>query len=530
MIHLLLVEDNRADARLFEELISEIPGRPFSITVATTLADALARATDHDLVFLDLSLPDAHGIETVTQMAAANRGLPIVVLTGNDDPRIWESAVRAGAQDYLTKSEISPSLLERTVRYARERKRAEDNARRLAIADETARRASFLGSLGDALAASFELETTLADVAKRLCPTLADFCAIDLRRDGELRRVAVAGPATDHDELVENAYRYSPGQHYPQSAALVAVERREPVLVEDPLAILPDERVRDLARRSAIRCGYVTPLVARDRVVGSITYLMGPSDRSFTTELQQLAVEAADRIALGIDNAMLYATAQQAILGRDEMLAVVSHDLRNPLGVVALTLNMLEQDPAMINATLPRAKRAVDRMLHLIEDLLEIAQIDAGTLSIEKQPIATSLIIDDALEQHRPLAQARGITLELARTTNAKIAVDRKRVGQVISNLVGNALKFTPSGGTIRLGAAAESDRVVLSVEDTGKGIPHEHLARIFDRFWQPTGGRRDGVGLGLAIVKGIIDAHGGSIAVESEVGAGTSFRISLPA
>jgi signal transduction histidine kinase len=265
-------------------------------------------------------------------------------------------------------------------------------------------------------------------------------------------------------------------------------------------------------------------------VVGSITYLMGPSGRSFTTELQQLAVEAADRIALGIDNAMLYATAQQAILGRDEMLAVVSHDLRNPLGVVALTLTMLEQDPAMITASLPRAKRAVDRMLHLIEDLLEIARIDAGTLSIEKQPIATSLIIDEALEQHRPLAQARGITLELAQTTNAKIEVDRKRVGQVISNLVGNALKFTPSGGTIRLGAAAESDRVVLSVEDTGKGIPREHLAHIFDRFWQPTGGRRDGVGLGLAIVKGIIDAHGGSIAVESEVGVGTSFRISLPA
>ncbi|MEJ7597321.1 MAG: ATP-binding protein [Kofleriaceae bacterium] len=513
MTRILLVEDNRADARLFEELVSEIPGRPFSIRVASTLAEASTLAPSHDIVFLDLSLPDAHGVETVAAMAAVARTTPIVVLTGTDDPRIWEEAMRVGAQDYLTKAEITPSLVERTVRYARQRKRAEDDAQRLALANEAARRASFLSGLGDMITALFELEATLPAVAQLLTPTLGDACAVDLMRDGELKRIA---SATQDPALAEVLALI-------RDPATIATETRQAVVIDDPHTVLPAAVADPLGVRAIL----VTPLVARDRVVGAITYVL-TGERQSTEELRRLAAEAAERIALGIDNAMLYATAQHAVRARDELLAVVSHDLRNPIGVVGLALNVLENDPGMLASTLPRAKRAVDRMMHLIEDLLEIARIEAGTLKIERTAAAASSLLEDAVEQHRPLAQARGIVLELAETTTASALVDRQRIGQAIANLVGNALKFTPSGGQIRLGASADAGEVVLSVEDTGKGIAREHLAHIFDRFWQPDG-RRDGVGLGLAIVKGIVDAHAGRIAVESTVGVGTSFRIALP-
>lgn len=465
MIRILLVEDNRGDARLFEELVSEIPGRPFVVEIAGTLADARTRAPACDIVFLDLSLPDAHGIETVMVMAAAARTVPIVVLTGSDDSQIWEAAMRAGAQDYLTKAEITPSLVERTVRYARQRKRAEEDAQRLAIANEAARRAGFLSTLGAAITSSLDVDVMLSAVAKLLVPILGETCTIDLNRDG----VASDNPRT-----------------------------------------------------------YVTSLVARGRVVGSVTCTLGEG-RELGEDLQRLAAEAADRIAIGVDNAMLYATAQQAVRARDELMAVVSHDLRNPIGVVALALNLIEQDVAMVPSALPRGKRAVDRMIHLIDDLLEIARIENGTLKIEPQPVPANQILEDALEQHGALAQQRGITLELASSTSAVANVDRQRVGQVIANLVGNSLKFTPAGGRIKLGARVEANEVVLVVEDTGKGISREDLQHIFDRFWQPPNSKREGVGLGLAIVKGIIDAHGGRITVESTPGVGTAFQIALP-
>jgi signal transduction histidine kinase len=465
---ILLVEDNRGDARLFEELVSEIPGRPFAVEIAGTLSEARARAAACDIVFLDLSLPDAHGVETVTTMAAAARTVPIVVLTGTDDSRVWEEAMRAGAQDYLTKAEITPSLVERTVRYARQRKRAEEDTQRLAIADQAARRAGFLSTLGAAIASSLDLAVMLPAVAKLLVPILGDACTIALAGG----TVATAGAS-------------------------------------------------DGAR------SYETQLVARGRVVGSITCALG--DRELGEDLQRLAGEAADRIAIGIDNAMLYATAQQAVRARDELMAVVSHDLRNPIGVVALALNMIEDDPAMVPAALPRGKRAVERMIHLIDDLLEIARIENGTLKIEPQPVPANLILEDALEQHGALAKQRGITLELASSTEAIANVDRQRVGQALANLVGNSLKFTPAGGRIKLGARAEANQVVLSVEDTGKGIDREYLGHIFDRFWQPPNAAREGIGLGLAIVKGIVDAHGGQISVESTPGVGTAFQIALP-
>ncbi len=470
----LLVEDNHADARLFAELLSEVSGKPFKLTTADTFTAAAPLVRVHDIVFLDLSLPDAFGIETVTRMVQHAGDIPIVVLTGNDDDRVAVEAMKAGAQDYLLKGEITPSLIARSARYAVERKAAEQQAKRALKADVAAQRARLLSSLTAAITASFELEATLPEVAKLLVPMLGDYCAIDLTREGKLERLATAG-----DTSVQGEELY-------------------------------------------------VQLHARGRTVGALLLGMSSSGRAFDHELQALADEVAERIALGVDNASLYAAAQRAIGGRDELLAVVSHDLRNPLNIVALALQAVQTDPAMAAAALPRAMRGVDRMQRLIEDLLDVARIDSGTLSVDLRPLDVAALADDIFEQQRAIAAEKKITLvrDFERLPLGARA-DRHRLTQAIANLISNAFKFTPQGGTVRIGASVVGERVAIWISDTGPGIPPEHLSHIFDRFWQPQR-RRDGVGLGLAIVKGIVDAHGGTVEVDSVPGQGTTFRILL--
>lgn len=471
MTRVLLVEDHRGDARLFAELLSEVSHEKFELTTVETLAEALAVAANHDVVFLDLSLPDAHGLSTLIAMVGAARSTPIVVLTGNDDDRVGVEAVKAGAQDYLRKAEITPSLIARAAWYAIERLKTVENARRLALSDEAGRRARFISRVTAAISASLEIEIVLDEVAALLVPTLGDFCTIQLDLD-------------------------------------------------EPVACGPVDAVTTMN----------TPLIARGKRVGAIHFAMGPSDRQFDDSLRQLAEEVAERIALGVDNAQLYAAAQHAVRARDELIAVVSHDLRNPLNVVALALQMIESDTEMLASALPRAKRGVDQMQRLIADLLDVARIETGTLAVELRPVELGSVLDDAFEQHRALASDRQITL--VRTYEAPIGVavaDRHRLGQALANLVGNALKFTPKGGTIRLGAEAQGERLAILVSDTGPGIAPGHLDHIFDRFWQPERGTH-GVGLGLAIVKGIVAAHGGAVSVESTLGEGATFRIELPA
>jgi signal transduction histidine kinase/DNA-binding response OmpR family regulator len=530
---ILLVEDNRADARLFAELLSEVPGRPFQLTTVDTLAAARAQATTHDVLFLDLSLPDAHGLDTVTAMLAAARDMPIIVLTGTDDERVAIEAVKAGAQDYLTKSEITPSLIARTARYAVERKHAEENARKLVQSELAAARARFKASVTSAVTASFELGQTLPEVARLLVPTLGDYCVIDLvDRDDKLERIACASADAAHEEDMLALGRFVPGRGNPRSLALQAITSRKTVLVSTPSVadLVTDPDHLAIVRRLAPSAMLSVPMIARDRVVGSLSFAMGPR-RSFSHELVMLAEEVAGRLALGIDNAHLYHAAQRAIAARDELLAVVSHDLRNPLGVVALALQMMQADPSEAPSALPRAVRAVDRMQRLIEDLLELARIDAGTLHVELAHIDLTSVVDESFELHRTLAVDKQITLERAWQssdgTAVRVMADRHRIVQVLSNLLSNAIKFTPPRGTVRLGLSVAGDHVEIMVSDTGPGISREHLPHIFDRFYQ-TERDRKGIGLGLAIARGIVDAHGGTLVVESEQGRGATFTVRL--
>jgi signal transduction histidine kinase len=230
----------------------------------------------------------------------------------------------------------------------------------------------------------------------------------------------------------------------------------------------------------------------------------------------------------------LYQEAQSATRAREDLLAIVSHDLRAPLSAMIMSIELLMTGRADFSGTsrerLDVIKRSAEGMSRLIRDLLDAAAIEAGRLSVERRPLPLAPLVGDAVDAIRPLAAAKllRLTNELAADLPA-VSADPVRLQQVLSNLLENAVKFTPARGEITVRARALGDEVMLSVTDTGFGIAREDVPLIFDRFWQARPTARAGTGLGLSIAKGIVEAHDGRIWVESSVGQGSAFFVTLP-
>jgi phosphoserine phosphatase RsbU/P len=371
-LRILLVEDNPGDARLIRELLRDAPSLPFELTHVARLDEARAHlaGAEVDVILLDLSLPDAHGLESVTRTLEFAPRIPIVVLTGLDDEATALGAMQAGAQDYLVKGQVESGVLTRAIRYARERKR-------------------------------LERERTLL-----------------LDREREAR-----------------------------------------------------------------------------------------------------------------------ATAEGAVRARDEILRVVSHDLGNSLSAVQVIAGVLlrtlppqgEAQPG-IREKIQHVQQLATQMQRLRQDLLDVTMIEAGRLSIHRDRMAPGQLIESTAERYALGAAEKSVSLEVRTEDDLPyLLADEGRLLQVLANLVGNAVKFTPAGGRITLSAERCDEGVRFSVADTGAGIPAEHLPHVFDRFWTTRAHNPQGAGLGLAISKGIVEAHDGHIAVDSEEGAGTVFSFTIP-
>jgi PAS domain S-box-containing protein len=222
---------------------------------------------------------------------------------------------------------------------------------------------------------------------------------------------------------------------------------------------------------------------------------------------------------------------KRAIRTRDDILATVSHDLRNPLGNILLSAELLEeegleQDPGLVEAI----KRAANRMSTLIRDLLDITAVEGGELSLHRRPVQIGPLVAEAVAQQQPLARQKRVTLQLTPSdVDAVVLCDQDRILQVFTNLLGNALKFTPIAGTITVSRRVVGEEILLTVADTGPGIPADQQARVFDRFWRDKESVNSGSGLGLAICRGIIEQHGGRIGVDGRPGQGASFTFTLP-
>ena len=229
------------------------------------------------------------------------------------------------------------------------------------------------------------------------------------------------------------------------------------------------------------------------------------------------------------------AAAESAVRTRDEVVSIVSHDLRNPLSTVQMAAAYLldslpaEAVRASDRKSLEMIKRAAEGMARMIQDLLDIARIESGNLAVERAVFPLAPFMDDAATMLRPLAEKQRQRLDVTVADALDtVCADRDRLLQILSNLVGNAVKFTPPGGTITMAAEAADGAVRFRVSDTGTGIPPEQVPHLFDRFWQATRTDRRGLGLGLPIVKGLVEAHESRIVVTSAVGQGTTFSFTI--
>jgi signal transduction histidine kinase len=243
-------------------------------------------------------------------------------------------------------------------------------------------------------------------------------------------------------------------------------------------------------------------------------------------EVQRAQLLEAERVARE--------RAEAASRTREDLMAVVSHDLRNPLSAIATAATLLRRnsDSDPTGRATKQAElilRSADRMARLISDLLDIACIDAGRLSVELLPHSAASLLQEAAELFQLIAADKSLRLTVdAPRPSLLVLADQERVLQVLSNLVGNAIKFTPAGGIIQLRAQTDGDAVRFSVVDTGPGVSAEQLPHVFDRYWQAKRDGRLGIGLGLSIAKGIVEAHGGHIWAESPSGGGSSFQFTL--
>jgi PAS domain S-box-containing protein len=399
----------------------------------------------------------------------------------------------------------------------------------------------FLADIGPQLAVSLDPQATLAIVARLVVPALADWCVIDLLDDeGRVSAVESAASSVEKERTLQEMltrYPHNPARHGHIVARVL--QTGEPALLSEvPQAVLDataeDEGHLELLRRLQPVSGMVVPLLAREHTLGAIILATSESGRRYDARSLMLAEELARRAALAIENARLYRRSEQATRTRDEVLRIVAHDLRTPLQVISLSAQtLLRRPPGEVHIDLrplDTIQRAVARSTHLIQDLLDVARMEAGRISVERHPERPAPLLKEVLELHRALAEAKSIQLTgSAPEEGPSILADRDRLLQILSNLVGNALKFTPGGGRVALKAERVGDTMRFSVSDTGPGIPAESLPHVFDPFWQARASREAGAGLGLAIVKGLVEAHGGHVWVESKPGVGSTFFFTLP-
>ena len=397
----------------------------------------------------------------------------------------------------------------------------------------------FLSEAGSILASSLDYDQTLANVGQLAVRELADWCIIEIvEADERLKRVKVVSADPDNAALATRIERVAIDQERPHFARAV-LENRRPIIIErvtshdlESFAQSPEHLRLLHAMEPTSVMGL--PLLIRGQLHGVVVFVSSTPSRRYRRDDIQFAEALAERAALAIENGQLYRAAVQATQFRDEMLGVVAHDLRNPLSVILMQSSALRRrgpEPERRNAgAIDAIHRSANRMKRLIQDLLDVTLVESRQLGLERGPLPTRQLLQEAVDALRPLAAADSLDLRLeAPPVLPDIWGDHHRLLQVLENLIGNAIKFTPAGGHITVNASARDRDVLFRVSDNGFGISAADVPHVFDRFWQARKGVRDGAGLGLPITRGIVEAHGGRISVDSTLGSGSTFRFTVP-
>ena len=383
----------------------------------------------------------------------------------------------------------------------------------------------------------------LRAVLDNTLPILGDGVILDVHADGGIprERLSVAAEGVDPAELDDPRFDLGPSTVGYSGRPEVFLDVKQNVSERTPGPSGRGAELLTFLGELGVRAYICVPLVTRERTIGSLSFVRRSARGPFEEADVALAGDLARRIAVAIDNARLHETTErrreeleQANKSKDLFLATLSHELRTPLNAIVGWTDMMRKGQ-IVGDELRHAMETIDRnalaLSGLVADLLDVSRIVTGTLKIETKLVPLASILDAVASAAKPLAAAKDITLELATATERGVMGDVGRLRQVFGNLLNNAIKFTPPGGTVSMKVEEGADgRARVVIADSGEGIAPEFLPQVFERFRQAETARTRGLGLGLAIVKHLVEEHGGSVHASSEGrGKGATFTVELP-
>jgi DNA-binding response OmpR family regulator len=453
-----LIDDEQANIDLLTAFLEEDGFRHLAATRDPREAVAQFDSFRPDLVLLDLHMPHLDGFAVMEALAgrrATDDWVPILVLTADITPEARLRALRGGANDFLTKplDAVEVLLRIRNLLTTRVLYAQQQAARVRAEADR--QRAEFLAEASRMLGQSLDAQTTLAVLPRLAVPRIADYCVVDLTDgDGPPVRTGAAHVDPAGEAVLRLGSPLWAGVLPHDHPMVRALTQGQFVLLGDldaesleTAGATPDE-LETLRRLRP--CSLVSvPLMVAGRVGGAISLVMSSSGRRFGPDDLALAEELVRRASAARENAMLYRDAQEATRARDQILAVVAHDLRNPLSTIRMAADLVLDlvGDAPYRRHLETLRRSTERMDALIQDLIEVARIESGKLALQPRAESVDVLVAEAAAMLRPLAEARGITFEASVAERLPdVHADATRLLQVVSNLAGNAIKFTPPG------------------------------------------------------------------------------------
>jgi signal transduction histidine kinase/DNA-binding response OmpR family regulator len=548
----ILVVDDRPDKLLVYQTMLEDLGQ--NVLTATSGDEALKQVLEHDfaLILLDVNMPGLDGLETAALIRGRKKSAhtPIMLITSDygDEPRI-RKAYSLGAVDYIS-SPVVPEILrakvnvfvelhllaEQAKRQAQERiALVEEKAAREA-AERASRRLAFLAEASGALASSLDLEATLRAFLGLVVPRLADVGLLSISAiDGQLDRHEMVWSSNDPEHPLLTASLLELGSPLLEEVAQRVRESGKPETIERDAA---NEAARiDLPRGLSVHTLMIVPLLVRGRRLGVLSLGLDAAERRFDADAVAMVADLATRGATVLDNALLFRKIQDEDQRKNEFLAMLAHELRNPLAPISNAVHILrvsETDPVKVAWARDLIGRQLKQLVRLVDDLLDVSRITRGKIELKLETVDVAQVVAAAIETSRPNIDAQRHTLSLQLPVEGlALRGDFARVAQILSNLVNNAAKYTPKGGRISLSAARDGDEVVFRIRDSGIGIPPEFIASIFDPFTQADrtlARSHGGLGIGLTLVHRLVEMQQGRVSVRSEGrNRGSEFTVRLP-
>ena len=546
----ILIVDDQPEKRLVYQTVLEGLGQ--NIVSARSGEEALRWLLENEcaVILLDVNMPGMDGLETAELIRARRKSAhtPIIFITAYADEIHTARGYSLGAVDYIL-APVYPNVLRSKVgafvrlynltwqvrRQADERVAlAREQAARV-VAEASTRRASFLAEASRVISSSLDVDAILKGATQLAVPFLADFSSVTLtEEDGSVRCV---------EEAWTPDWALHSGSNREALDAVLGQARRR-VAASGRHELVPWTRAAGAS--AAGRAGgadgaggrgqlCVFPLVAQGRTRGDLVLALGPSGREFGAAEVALAEDVAGRTAIALENCLLYDEIRRADRRKNEFLAMLSHELRNPLAPMRTTLHALRLNGAAGNERLMNIlSRQVDHMSRLVDDLLDVARITSGKIVLRNERVDLTHEVREALAAYRSVGDTAGRDFALSLPGEAlMVEADRVRLQQILENLLMNAVKYTEPDGRIGVTVEAEGDAAAIRVWDTGIGLAPEMIPQIWDLFAQVDASPErtgKGLGIGLSLVRNLVQLHGGTVEASSEgLGKGSVFTVRLP-